>query len=88
MKKPDGQTLLTSDRNEIMKFMGELPVRKVPYIGRMTELTLNAFGIENCKDAIEKAADIYLGFKPANREFLLRSFMGLGNLVHEEEYGV
>jgi DNA polymerase kappa len=40
MNKPDGQTYLVPDREEILKFMAVLPVRKIPGIGRMTELIL------------------------------------------------
>lgn len=48
MNKPDGQTLLESNRNKIIEFMEQLEVRKIPGIGRMTELILNNLGIKNC----------------------------------------
>lgn len=40
MNKPNGQTYLKPEREEIMNFISNLPVRKIPGIGRMTELVL------------------------------------------------
>lgn len=37
MKKPNGQTYLASDEIEICKFMSELPVRKLPGVGKVNE---------------------------------------------------
>jgi DNA polymerase kappa len=48
MNKPDGQTYLKGDREEILKFMSELSVRKIPGIGRMTELTLSSLDVYKC----------------------------------------
>ena len=67
--------------------MDALPIRKVPYIGRMIELTLNNLGVNTCKDGIHMAAELMVAYetKKVNKEFLLRSFLGLGRTTHEEE---
>lgn len=49
LKKPDGQTFMPSDLKTVKEFMCGLPIRKVPYIGKMIELTLNNLGIETVK---------------------------------------
>jgi DNA polymerase kappa len=48
MNKPDGQTFLDSNMIKIKEFMEKLEVRKIPGIGRMTELILNNLGIKTC----------------------------------------
>ena len=48
MKKPNGQTYLKPDREEVLKFMADLNVRKIPGIGRMTELILGSLEIYKC----------------------------------------
>ena len=48
MNKPNGHTILKDDIEEIDKFMGNLAVRKIPGIGRMTELVLEKLGIKTC----------------------------------------
>lgn len=70
-----------------MDFMMSLDVRKIPYIGRMTELVLNNLGISSGKDALDKAAEVYLSFKPKTVQFLIKSFLGLGKLCHGEDDG-
>ena len=67
--------------------MGKLKIRKVPSIGRMTELILNNLGIVTCKDGLDKAAEILIAYytKTSTREFLLRSFLGLARTTHYEE---
>ena len=44
--KPDGQAYVPPDREFILDFIGKLPIRKIPYIGAMTETALNELGIK------------------------------------------
>ena len=44
--KPNGQYHLPFDRDEVMKFIHALPVRKIPYIGRVGERVLEAMGVK------------------------------------------
>ena len=87
LKKPDGQTFMPSDLKSIKEFMCSLPIRKVPYIGKMIELTLNNLGIETVKEGLEKAAELKIAYDTKNvqREFLFRSFLGLSKTTHYEE---
>ena len=41
MNKPNGQYYLKPDLDEVVKFANDLHVRKIPGIGRMTELVLS-----------------------------------------------
>ena len=44
--KPNGQFELEHDRAVITRFMRDLPVRKIPGFGRVTERCLEALGVE------------------------------------------
>lgn len=44
--KPNGQFELASDRATIVRFMRDLPVRKIPGFGRVTERCLEGLEIE------------------------------------------
>lgn len=46
--KPNGQFQIPSTREAVMDFMRNLPVRKVPGIGRVGERVLQAIGVEVC----------------------------------------
>ena len=82
MNKPNGQTFLKPDKEEILKFMNKLDIRKVPSIGRMTELILNKLGIIKCPDIIENATEVMLTFKEKQAQFLIRSSLGIARCYH------
>jgi DNA polymerase kappa len=48
MNKPNGQTYLNPNYEEVIKFVKDLSVRKIPGIGRMTELVLASLDIYTC----------------------------------------
>jgi len=48
--KPNGQFLVPNDREAVMNFMADLPVRKVNGVGRVFERELVSVGINTCKD--------------------------------------
>ena len=64
MNKPNGQFYLKPDKESIMEFVKNLPVRKIPGIGRMTELILSQLEIFKCSDIIDKALEIHISMKP------------------------
>ena len=76
--KPDGQSYMASDRDQIMEFIGSLGVRKIPYIGGMQETTLKQMGIETGKDLLENAQNLIIAFTPHHYTFLLKCGLGLG----------
>ena len=52
MKKPNGQYLVPRDVDSVLNFISQLPIRKVPGIGRVTERILQSVGIEKCGDIV------------------------------------
>lgn len=85
INKPDGQTFLRGDRDAVVEFMSDMEIRKIPGIGRMTELVLNNLGIVKCKDAIEKSAEISVAFSDRSSQFIVRSALGISRCFHEQE---
>jgi DNA polymerase kappa len=71
MNKPDGATYLGFNEEEIHAFISEMPIRKVPGIGKMNEIILNGLGINECKDIVAKAAEIYVNFSENAFQFLV-----------------
>ncbi len=65
--------------------MRKLSVRKIPGIGRMTELVLGSLGIYSCADILEKAVEIYICFSERLTNFLLRAALGISRNFHEED---
>jgi DNA polymerase kappa len=60
--KPNGQFLLDFDRNVITRFMRDLPVRKIPGFGRVTERCLEGLGVEVSRPSaqlMQTCGDIY-----------------------------
>jgi DNA polymerase kappa len=68
-----------------MEFMNELSVRKIPGIGRMTELILASLGIYKCSDIIQMAPEIYSSFTERTSHFLFRAALGISRNFHEED---
>lgn len=58
--------MLESDSHSIKKFISELPVRKIPGIGNVTEHILSGLGIKTCGDILLKKLDIYTVFKQSS----------------------
>lgn len=52
MHKPNGQTLIPPDVEEMVHFVRTLPIRKIPGIGKVTEQVLNAIEIKTCEDLV------------------------------------
>ena len=84
MKKPNGQFFLRSDAEEIRDFMSSLEVRKIPGIGRMTELILANLQIKKCKDVIEKSAELQVVFKEGTAQWLVSCCLGIARCFHED----
>jgi len=85
MNKPNGQTYMEPDKEKILDFMRVLSVRKIPGIGRMTELILASLGIMTCGDILEKAPEIFISFSEKSSRFLFRAALGISRNFHEED---
>jgi len=79
---------MPNDEVEILKFMKDLPVRKIPGVGKVNEHILAGLNIYNCKDLIEKAAEVYVTFTEYAFEFLTKSALGISRCVHETDSSV
>ena len=64
--------------------MAELPVRKLPGVGKVNEMILGSLDIYTCRDLLNKAAEIYINFTEKAFDFLVRSALGLGKNIHEK----
>lgn len=76
--KPNGQFCIPNDRQEIMAFVKNLPVRKVNGIGRVFERELKAIGIETCGDIYPQRAYLKKLFGEKAFQFLMQCYLGLG----------
>lgn len=68
--------------------MMDLPVRKIPGVGKVNEHILAGLNIYCCKDLVEKATEVYVTFTEYAFEFLVKSALGVSRCMHEEEKGV
>lgn len=76
--KPNGQFRVPNDRQAIMEFMRDLPVRKVNGVGRVFERELGSIGIETCGDIYPQRALLTKLFGQKAFQFLAQCYLGLG----------
>jgi nucleotidyltransferase/DNA polymerase involved in DNA repair len=62
----------------ILKFIGDMDIRKIPYIGAMKETTLNAMGFKKGRDLRDRAQDLMIAFTEFEYTFLIKCGMGIG----------
>jgi DNA polymerase kappa len=74
---------MPNDEIEILKFMKDLPVRKLPGVGKVNEHILAGLNIYSCKDLIEKATEVYATFTEWAFEFMVQSALGISRCIHE-----
>ncbi|KNZ63185.1 hypothetical protein VP01_1176g2 [Puccinia sorghi] len=78
LNKPNGQFECPPTRDDAIKFMKDLPVRKVPGIGRVTERWLEVLDVKTCGDIWEQRAKLLLMRSEVNFDLLLNAYLGLG----------
>ncbi|KAJ5895669.1 hypothetical protein N7495_007360 [Penicillium taxi] len=76
--KPNGQFQVPNERNAIIEFMRELPVRKVNGVGRVFERELDAIGIKTCGEIYLHRALLTRLFGEKAFQFLAQCYLGLG----------
>ncbi|XP_007903546.1 DNA polymerase kappa isoform X2 [Callorhinchus milii] len=86
MKKPNGQYRIPFDSEAVMGFIKNLPIRKVPGIGKVTEKLLNALGITKCTELYQQGALLSLLFSETSWHHFLEISLGLGG-THLERDG-
>ncbi|THV47179.1 hypothetical protein BGAL_0329g00050 [Botrytis galanthina] len=86
--KPNGQYRVANNRTEIMKFMRDLPTRKVNGIGRVFERELGAIGVNTCGDIYNVRHYLPKLFGEKAFIFLMQCYLGLGrtDVKPAEEY--
>ncbi|KAF8348380.1 DNA/RNA polymerase [Amanita rubescens] len=86
--KPNGQFHLPFDAKSITEFMRDLPIRKIPGVGRVNERLLDSIGIKTCGDIFTHRAVVYLMDKHFGLAFLSRTYLGIASNVvqaHQRE---
>jgi len=78
LNKPNGQFECPPTRDDAMKFMKDLPVRKVPGIGRVTERWLEVLDVKTCGDIWEQRAKLLLMRSEVSFDLLMNAYLGLG----------
>jgi DNA polymerase kappa len=78
--KPDGQFCVPNTLAGVRAFMTELPIRKVPGVGRVSERVLSTLGVATCGDMLRLAPQLslVLGAESSMFRHALASALGLG----------
>ena len=80
VNKPNGQFMAPRTREGVIEWMRPLPVRKIPFVGKVTERLLKeALNLHTAGDVLDNAGTVVFaleGMKSAG--FLLRSALGIG----------
>ncbi|KAJ7262218.1 hypothetical protein B0H12DRAFT_1209583 [Mycena haematopus] len=77
--KPNGQFHLPFESEAIKSFMHDLPIRRVPGIGRVSERLLESIGIKTCGDIYAHRAILSLMDKQFGVTHLLRTHLGIAS---------
>ncbi|NXV73816.1 POLK polymerase, partial [Atlantisia rogersi] len=83
--KPNGQYRIAPERQAILDFIKDLPIRKVPGIGKVTEKMLKALGIVTCSELYQQRALLSLLFSEASWRNFLDISLGLGSTHLEKD---
>uniref|UniRef100_A0A8D2CNV5 DNA polymerase kappa n=1 Tax=Sciurus vulgaris TaxID=55149 RepID=A0A8D2CNV5_SCIVU len=77
--KPNGQYQILPNRQAVMDFIKDLPIRKVSGIGKVTEKMLKALGIVTCTELYQQRALLSLLFSETSWHYFLHISLGLGS---------
>ncbi|XP_013967749.1 DNA polymerase kappa isoform X4 [Canis lupus familiaris] len=77
--KPNGQYQVLPNRQAVMDFIKDLPIRKVSGIGKVTEKMLKALGIITCTELYQQRALLSLLFSETSWHHFLHISLGLGS---------
>uniref|UniRef100_A0ABI8A235 DNA polymerase kappa n=1 Tax=Felis catus TaxID=9685 RepID=A0ABI8A235_FELCA len=79
--KPNGQYQILPDREAVMDFIKDLPIRKVSGIGKVTEKMLKALGVITCTELYQQRALLSLLFSETSWHHFLHISLGLGSTL-------
>lgn len=83
--KPNGQYRIPPEREVVMDFIKDLPVRKVSGVGKVTEKMLAALGVVSCTQLGQEMALLSLLFSETSWHHFLHISMGLGSTYIERD---
>ncbi|RMC16433.1 hypothetical protein DUI87_06763 [Hirundo rustica rustica] len=84
--KPNGQYRIAPERLAVLEFLKDLPIRKVPGIGKVTEKMLKALGIVTCSELYQQRALLSLLFSEISWRNFLDISLGLGSTHLEKTF--
>lgn len=85
INKPNGVFELKGTKQDVIRFMKELSIRKVPGIGRVTEHVLSeTLNIRTCGDMLEQGKYIMKLFSECSSRFFIQCALGIGATAHDE----
>ncbi|GBC04224.1 hypothetical protein RclHR1_05580009 [Rhizophagus clarus] len=80
VNKPNGQYRLANDKDKIIDFLRELPVRKICGIGQVAAKVLNGvFDIHTCGELLDKLVYINMMLSENSFNFYMRVALGIGS---------
>lgn len=83
--KPNGQYRIPPERQVVMEFIKDLPVRKVSGVGKVTEKMLAALGVVSCSQLGQQMALLSLLFSETSWHHFLHISLGLGSTHIERD---
>ena len=89
MNKPNGQLLVPSDHESVIRFLHPLPIRKVSGIGRVTEKILRSFDITTVQQLYAERALVRFLFdrNPSTSQFLISASYGCSSSISSSADG-
>ncbi|XP_053444449.1 DNA polymerase kappa isoform X2 [Nycticebus coucang] len=84
--KPNGQYQILPNREAVMDFIKDLPIRKVSGVGKVTEKMLKALGIITCTELYQQRALLSLLFPETSWHYFLHISLGLGSTYLERTF--
>ncbi|KAF4668650.1 hypothetical protein FOL46_001885 [Perkinsus olseni] len=80
INKPNGQFMVPTTREEMLRWLHDLPIRKLHGVGRVSERELSAgLGIEKVGDVIKKAAELLHTMSSNGGHWLINAAMGVAD---------
>ncbi|CAM9252913.1 unnamed protein product [Ectocarpus fasciculatus] len=82
--KPDGQMCIGGDRAEVLRFLHDLPVRKIGGVGKVQEKCLReALGVVTCGDLFRERASVIHVMTSHTSRWLIKASLGIASADHD-----
>ncbi|CAN0465469.1 unnamed protein product [Ectocarpus sp. 12 AP-2014] len=82
--KPDGQMCIGGDRAEVLRFLHDLPVRKIGGVGKVQEKCLReALGVVTCGDLFRERGSVIHVMTPHTSRWLIKASLGIASADHD-----